>query len=170
MALFVIYALLAIPLRSYLQPLLIMSVIPFGVIGALLGHWLMGMDLTVLSLFGLFGLSGIVVNDSIILVMFYKHQREVGTPWRQAIVDATCQRLRAVLLTSLTTIAGLTPLMFETSRQAQLLIPMALTISYGLAVATLLVLLVVPSLLCIHESIAMGSQRSADDRIAPAGT
>ena len=101
-----------------------------------------------LSLFGLFGLSGIVVNDSIILVMFYKQQKESGVPWRRAIVEATCQRLRAVLLTSLTTIAGLTPLMFETSRQAQFLIPMAVTISYGLAVATLLVLLVVPSLLC----------------------
>ena len=170
LALAMIYLVLAWVFASYGWPLVVMSVIPFGVIGALLGHWLMGMDLTVLSLFGLFGLSGIVVNDSIILVMFYKHQREAGTPWRQAIVDATCQRLRAVLLTSLTTIAGLTPLMFETSRQAQFLIPMALTISYGLAVATLLVLLVVPSLLCIHESIAMGSRRSTDDGIAPAGT
>ena len=126
----------------------------------------MGLDLTILSLFGLFGLSGIVVNDSIILVMFYKQQKEAGVPWRQAIVDATCLRLRAVLLTSLTTIAGLTPLMFETSRQAQFLIPMAVTISYGLAVATLLVLLVIPSLLCIHESIAMRSGRSTDGDVA----
>jgi len=94
--------------------------------------------------------------------MFYKKLKESGMPWRRAIVDATCLRLRAVLLTSLTTIAGLTPLMFETSRQAQFLIPMAVTISYGLAVATLLVLLVVPSLLCIHESIAMRSGRAAD--------
>jgi multidrug efflux pump subunit AcrB len=157
LALAMIYVVLAWVFASYGWPLVVMSVIPFGVIGALLGHWLMGLDLTVLSLFGLFGLSGIVVNDSIILVMFYKQQKESGVPWRRAIVEATCQRLRAVLLTSLTTIAGLTPLMFETSRQAQFLIPMAVTISYGLAVATLLVLLVVPSLLCIHESIALRS-------------
>jgi multidrug efflux pump subunit AcrB len=157
LALAIIYLVLAWVFASYGWPLVVMSVIPFGVIGALLGHWLMDLDLTVLSLFGLFGLSGIVVNDSIILVMFYKQQKESGVPWRHAIVEATCQRLRAVLLTSLTTIAGLTPLMFETSRQAQFLIPMAVTISYGLAVATLLVLLVVPSLLCIHESIALRS-------------
>lgn len=155
LAMAMIYLVLAWVFASYGWPLVVMSVIPFGVIGALLGHWLMGLDVTVLSLFGLFGLSGIVVNDSIILVMFYKQQRERGVPWREAIVDATCLRLRAVLLTSLTTIAGLTPLMFETSRQAQFLIPMAVTISFGLAVATMLVLLVVPSLLCIHESIAL---------------
>jgi multidrug efflux pump subunit AcrB len=161
LALAMIYLVLAWVFASYGWPLVVMSVIPFGVIGALLGHWLMGLDLTLLSLFGLFGLSGIVVNDSIILVMFYKQQKENGVPWRRAIVEATTQRLRAVLLTSLTTIAGLTPLMFETSRQAQFLIPMAVTISYGLAVATLLVLLVVPSLLCIHESIALRPGRSS---------
>ena len=161
LALAMIYLVLAWVFASYGWPLVVMSVIPFGIIGALLGHWLMGLDLTLLSLFGLFGLSGIVVNDSIILVMFYKQQKENGVPWRRAIVEATTQRLRAVLLTSLTTIAGLTPLMFETSRQAQFLIPMAVTISYGLAVATLLVLLVVPSLLCIHESIALRPGRSS---------
>ena len=170
LALAMIYLVLAWVFASYGWPLVVMSVIPFGVIGALLGHWLMGLDLTVLSLFGLFGLSGIVVNDSIILVMFYKQQKESGVPWRHAIVEATCQRLRAVLLTSLTTIAGLTPLMFETSRQAQFLIPMAVTISYGLAVATLLVLLVVPSLLCIHESIALRSGRPTGGDVAELNT
>jgi multidrug efflux pump subunit AcrB len=145
------------------------SVIPFGIIGALLGHWIMGLDLTVLSLFGLFGLSGIVVNDSIILVIFYKQHKERGVAYRRAIVDATCQRLRAVLLTSLTTIAGLTPLMFETSRQAQFLIPMAVTISFGLAVATLLVLLVIPSVLCIHESVALRYGRAASGNVAENG-
>ena len=170
LALAMIYLVLAWVFASYGWPLVVMSVIPFGIIGALLGHWVMGLDLTVLSLFGLFGLSGIVVNDSIILVTFYKQMKENGVPWRQAIVDATCQRLRAVLLTSLTTIAGLTPLMFETSRQAQFLIPMAVTISYGLAVATLLVLLVVPSLLCIHETIAMRAGRPADGDMAEMGT
>lgn len=169
LALAMIYLVLAWVFASYGWPLVVMCVIPFGVIGALLGHWIMGLDVTVLSLFGLFGLSGIVVNDSIILVMFYKQQKAKGVPWREAIVDATCLRFRAVLLTSLTTIAGLTPLMFETSRQAQFLIPMAVTISYGLAVATLLVLLVIPSLLCIHESVATGSGRPAGKRVAESG-
>ena len=110
--------------------------------------------MTILSLFGFFGLSGIVVIDSIILVTFFKELRERGMPYRDAIIEAACQRLRAVLLTSLTTIGGLTPLMFETSLQAQFLIPMAVSISFGLAVATLLVLIVIPALLNIHELIA----------------
>ena len=128
--------------------------IPFGLIGALGGHYALGIDMTILSLFGFFGLSGIVVNDSIILVTFFKELRERGMPYRDAIIEAACQRLRAVLLTSLTTIGGLTPLMFETSLQAQFLIPMAVSISFGLAVATLLVLIVIPALLNIHERIA----------------
>jgi multidrug efflux pump subunit AcrB len=112
----------------------------------------MGIDLTILSLFGMFGLSGIVVNDSIILVTFYKHLRAGGMPIKEALVEAACQRLRAVLLTSLTTIAGLTPLLVEESYQAQFLIPMATSIAFGLGFATLLVLLVIPSLLSMHES------------------
>lgn len=152
-ALGLIYLVLAWVFASYGWPLVVMSAIPFGLVGALLGHWLMGIDLTILSLFGFFGLSGIVVNDSIILVTFYKQLKEQGEadPSR-AIVEAACQRLRAVLLTSLTTIAGLTPLMFETSLQAQFLIPMAVSISFGLAFATVIVLLVVPSLLRMHEA------------------
>lgn len=97
------------------------------------------MNMTLLSIFGFFGLSGIVVNDSIILVTFYKHIRAGGMSVREALVEAACQRLRAVLLTSLTTIAGLTPLLFETSRQAQFLIPMVTSIAFGLAFATLLI-------------------------------
>jgi multidrug efflux pump subunit AcrB len=113
----------------------------------------MGLDLTVLSLFGFFGLSGIVVNDSIILVSFYKRLRGEGMEVGDALVEAACQRLRAVLLTSLTTIAGLMPLLFETSLQAQFLIPMATSIAFGLAFATVLVLIVIPCLLSFHESI-----------------
>lgn len=139
---------------SYGWPLVVMAAIPFGLIGALFGHWVMGIDLTILSLFGIFGLSGIVVNDSIILVTFFKHQREAGIETTQAIINAATQRLRAVLLTSLTTIGGLTPLLFETSMQAQFLIPMAVSISFGLMFATVLVLFVIPALLSIHESIA----------------
>jgi multidrug efflux pump subunit AcrB len=114
----------------------------------------MNIELTVLSLFGFFGLSGIVVNDSIILVTFYQQLRESGLAVKDAIVEASCQRLRAVLLTSLTTIAGLTPLLFESSLQAKFLIPMAVTISFGLGFATVLVLLLIPSILSIVESIS----------------
>jgi multidrug efflux pump subunit AcrB len=148
-----IYLILAWVFASYGWPLVVMAIIPFGLTGALFGHWLMDINLTILSLFGLFGLSGIVINDSIILVTFYKHLRASGMAVTEALVEASCQRLRAVLLTSLTTIAGLTPLLFETSFQAQFLIPMATSIAFGLGFATLLVLLVIPSLLSIHESV-----------------
>jgi len=157
-ALAMIYIVLAWVFGSYGWPLVVMSVIPFGIVGALVGHWLMGIELTILSFFGIFGLAGIVVNDSIILVVFYKHLREKGVPMESAISQAACQRLRAVLLTSLTTIAGLTPLLFETSLQAQFLIPMAVSISFGLAFTTLLVLFLVPSMLRLHESMAQRLQ------------
>jgi multidrug efflux pump subunit AcrB len=153
LGLILIYLILAWVFSSYGWPLVVMAVIPFGLTGALVGHWVMGIDLTILSLFGMFGLSGIVVNDSIILVTFYKHLRAAGLPVQEALVEAASQRLRAVLLTSLTTVAGLTPLLFETSYQAQFLVPMATSIAFGLAFATVLVLLVIPSLLSIHESV-----------------
>jgi len=148
-----IYLVLAWVFGSYGWPLVVMAAIPFGLIGALFGHLFMGLDVTILSLFGVFGLSGIVVNDSIILVSFYKRLRAEGMELQSALVEAACQRLRAVLLTSLTTIAGLTPLLFETSLQAQFLIPMATSIAFGLGFATLLILFVIPSLLSMHESV-----------------
>ena len=169
LALASIYLVLAFVFASYGWPLVVMSVIPFGLIGAVFGHWLLGIDLTILSMFGLFGLAGIVVNDSIILVIFYKELKESGTPWREAIVEAACLRLRAVLLTSLTTIGGLTPLMFETSLQAQFLIPMAVSISFGLGVATFLVLLLVPALLCLHEAVATRWEGPAARAVAGTG-
>ncbi|HRY16687.1 MAG TPA: efflux RND transporter permease subunit, partial [Candidatus Competibacteraceae bacterium] len=149
-----IYLILAWVFASYGWPLVVMTAIPFGIVGAIVGHWVMGIDLTILSLFGLFGLSGIVVNDSIILVTFYQQLRAQGLAVQEALIEAACQRLRAVLLTSLTTIAGLTPLLFEKSLQAQFLIPMATAISFGLAFSTILVLFFVPALLSIHESVA----------------
>ncbi len=149
-----IYLVLAWVFSSYGWPFLVMLTIPLGLTGAVLGHWVMGMDMTMLSLFGFFGLSGIVVNDSIILVTFYKHIRAKGLSIHMALVEAACQRLRAVLLTSLTTIAGLTPLLFETSRQAQFLIPMAVSIAFGLAYATLLILMVIPAMLSVYEDVA----------------
>ena len=151
LALVLIYLILAWVFASYGWPLLVMLIIPFGLVGALWGHELMNIDLTILSMFGFFGLAGIVINDSIILVMFYKQLRESGMTADAAVIEAACQRLRAVLLTSLTTIAGLTPLLFETSLQAQFLIPMATSIAFGLAFSTFLVLLLVPALLLIYE-------------------
>ncbi|MBF0219233.1 MAG: efflux RND transporter permease subunit [Gammaproteobacteria bacterium] len=146
-----IYLVLAWVFSSYGWPLLVMMAIPLGLTGAILGHWLTGQSLTILSIFGFFGLSGIVVNDSIILVTFYQQLRQKGESIRDALTEAACQRLRAVLLTSLTTIAGLTPLLFETSRQAQFLIPMATSIAFGLAYATVLILFVVPAMLSLFE-------------------
>lgn len=154
LAFIMIYLVLAWVFSSYGWPLVVMAAIPFGLIGALIGHWLLGIDLTILSLFGIFGLSGIVVNDSIILVTFFKQLTESGMPTQQAIIEASTQRLRAVLLTSLTTIAGLTPLLFETSLQAQFLIPMAVSMSFGLMFSTVLVLLVIPAMLAVYERVA----------------
>ncbi|WP_163560283.1 efflux RND transporter permease subunit [Halomonas sp. NO4] len=141
------YGVLAWVFASWSLPLIVMAIIPFSLVGALLGHWLMGVELTILSLFGLFGLSGIVVNNAIILVSFYRAQRDRGLPIDTALNEAVVQRVRAVLLTSLTTIGGLLPLLFETSLQAQFLIPMAASIAFGLAGSTFLVLLVIPALL-----------------------
>ena len=146
-----IYIVLAWVFASYGWPLVVMMGIPFGLVGAIMGHWWMGLDMTILSLFGFFGLSGIVVNDSIILVSFYKRLRESGLGVNEALEEAAVQRVRAVMLTSLTTIAGLTPLLFETSLQAQFLIPMATAIAFGLMFSTFLILLVIPAMLSLYE-------------------
>ena len=167
MALLLIYLVLAWVFGSYSRPLVVMVTIPFGLTGAIVGHWLLGIDLTVLSLFGMFGLSGIVVNDAIILVTFFRELREQGMAVNQAIIEAACRRLRAVLLTSLTTIAGLIPLLFERSLQAQFLIPMAVSISFGLGFATLLVLLVIPALLSLLESTRLRFGNSAPAAAQP---
>lgn len=153
LAVALIFIILAWVFASWSWPLAVMLAIPLGITGALFGHVLLGIDLTVLSLFGLFGLSGIVINDSIVLITFYKKLRAENVPVEQAIVDAACARLRAVLLTSLTTIAGLTPILFETSLQAQFLIPMAVSIVFGLAWGTVLILLVIPAVLMVIESL-----------------
>jgi len=162
-ALVLIYLVLAWEFGSYGLPLIVMSAIPFGLVGVLAGHWVMEIDVTVLSIFGFFALSGIVVNNSIILVIFYREIRE-RMPGPEAVVEATCQRLRAVLLTSLTTIAGLSPLMFETSLQARFLIPMAVTIAFGLAFSTLIVLFLVPALLAYRERIVARRARRSGRR------
>ena len=151
MALIMIYVILAWVFSSYSWPFAVLISIPLGLTGAIFGHWFMGLDLTVLSLFGFFGLSGIVINDSIVLIDTYRRLIDKGEEHVDAIVKASCLRFRAVLVTSLTTIAGLTPILFETSPQAQFLIPMATTIVFGLAYGTVLVLMVVPSILSLIE-------------------
>ncbi len=152
-ALALIYIILAWVFASYARPLVVMAIIPFGLIGAIAGHWIMGFSLTILSMIGMLGLSGIIINDSIILVARATERREGGETMREAAIGAARDRLRAVLLTSLTTIGGLTPLMFEKSLQAQFLLPMATTIVFGLAGATVLVLLLVPATLGMGEDL-----------------
>lgn len=145
-ALFLIYALIAIPLHSYGQPLVIMSAIPFGLIGAVIGHVVMGKAISMFSLFGLVALAGVVVNDSLIMVDFINKARQDGLPLKQAVVDSGTLRFRAIILTSLTTAAGLMPIMLETSVQAQYVIPMAISLSFGILFATAITLFLVPSL------------------------
>ena len=141
---FIIYCLLAIPFKSYIQPLIVMSVIPFGIIGAIVGHWFMRMDLTIFSLLGMMALVGIVVNDSLVLVDFINKKREEGADLLESVLIAGQSRFRPVMLTSLTTFFGLLPLLFETSTQAQFLIPMAISLSFGIVFATFITLLLVP--------------------------
>jgi len=142
--LFVIYALLAIPFRSYTQPLIVMSVIPFGAVGAILGHLIMNTSLSLPSMLGMLALSGVVVNDSLVLVDYINRRRREGMPLMEAITTAGSARFRAIWLTSLTTFAGLLPLLFEKSTQAQFLIPMGISLGFGILFATFITLLLVP--------------------------
>lgn len=158
-ALFAIYALLAIPFRSFTQPLVVMGAIPFGAVGAMGGHLLMGLDLSILSIFGMVGLAGVVVNDSLILIHAANHLRGEKGGAHDAITTAGQLRLRAIILTSLTTFAGLTPMIMETSLQAQFLIPMAVSLGFGVLFGTLVTLLLVPSGYMILEDIHLALGR-----------
>ncbi len=148
-----IFALLAIPFRSYSQPLIIMSAIPFGLIGAVIGHLLMSLDLTMLSMFGMVALTGVVVNDSLILIDLVNRMRAEGATVEQAIREAGERRFRPILLTTATTFLGLTPMIFETSLQARFLIPMAVSLGYGIVFATAITLILVPVLYRILEDV-----------------
>jgi multidrug efflux pump subunit AcrB len=152
-ALFVIFALLAIPFRSYIQPVIVMSVIPFGFIGAVAGHALMGHGLSIMSMFGIVALSGVVVNDSLVLIDATNRIRATGKSALEAITEGGSMRLRAILLTSLTTFFGLAPMIGETSVQAQFLIPMAISLGFGVLFATVITLVVVPALYMIVEDL-----------------
>jgi len=158
-ALFLIYALLAIPLHSYGQPIVIMSVIFFGLVGAAMGHLIMGYAISMFSLFGLVALSGVVVNDSLIMVDFINKARKEGMSIKDAIVQSGTQRFRAILLTSLTTAFGLMPIMLETSLQAQFVIPMAISMCFGIIFATVITLFLIPALYMLLEDYKAWTKR-----------
>ncbi len=152
-AIFCIYALLAVPFRSFMQPFVVMIAIPFGVVGAVIGHLIMGMDITFISLFGIVGLAGVVVNDSLVLIHATNRLRKEGATAHDAVTEAGVLRFRAIILTSLTTFAGLVPIILERSLQAKFLIPMAVSLGYGVLFATFITLLLIPSLYLILEDI-----------------
>ena len=159
-ALFLIYALIAIPLRSYSQPLIIMSVIPFGAIGAVIGHIVMGKAISMFSLFGLVALAGVVVNDSLIFVDFINKARARGLAVRDAVIESGTSRFRAIVLTSFTTAVGLLPIMFEGSAQAQFVIPTAISISFGIVFATVITLFLVPALYMLQIDLFARTTRA----------
>lgn len=154
---FLIYAVIAFTFRSYSQPFLLLLMIPFSLIGIGWGHWFMGFPINVLSMLGIIALIGIMVNDGLVLIGKFNSYLKEGTTYAEAILLAGKSRFRAIFLTSLTTIAGLAPLLFEKSRQAQFLKPMAISISFGIAIATVLTLLMLPVLLTISNQIKMGT-------------
>jgi multidrug efflux pump subunit AcrB len=152
-ALFLIYGLLAIPLRSYTLPFIIMSVIPFGFVGAIIGHILFGLTVSMMSLFGLVALSGVIINDGLILVDFVNNARKEGLSLSDSVLQGCQQRFRAILLTTLTTFFGIMPIMFETSLQARFVIPMAVSLAFGILFGTVITLLMLPSLYVILEDL-----------------
>ena len=157
--LFAIYCMLALPLKSYTLPLVVMSVIPFGLIGAVAGHWLMGYNLAMVSIMGLLALTGVVVNDSLVLVHAVNRQRELGNSLKDSVLNAGVIRFRPILLTSLTTFFGLTPLLMEKSTTAQFLIPMAISLGFGILFATAITLILVPANILIGDDIARLARR-----------
>ena len=156
LALFAIYGLLAIPFRSYVQPLVIMATIPFAWIGALLGHFVLGYNLIMPSIFGIVGLSGVIVNDALVMIDFANEERERGASWREALVHAGQVRFRPILLTSLTTFFGLAPFILERSVEAQFLVPMAISLGGGILLGTAILMLIVPALAMLQRDVAAG--------------
>ncbi|WDE04948.1 efflux RND transporter permease subunit [Thalassomonas viridans] len=153
-SLMVMFSLLAIPLKSYSQPFMIMSVIPFGVVGSMLGHLMLGMDLNTLSVFGIIAAAGVVVNDSLVMVDYVNNARKEGIPLKEAVMYSGNKRFRAIMLTSITTFIGLVPIVFfETSMQAQIVIPMAVSLAFGVLFATVVTLVFIPNLYIVLEDI-----------------
>jgi multidrug efflux pump subunit AcrB len=166
--LLMIFGALAIPLKSYVQPLLIMSVIPFGIIGAILGHLLLGKDVSILSVIGIIGLVGVVVNDSLVMVDFINHYIDEGHDWRSAVVEAGPQRFRAVILTSVTTFLGLLPIQMETSIQSEFVKPMAISIAFGVLFATFVTLILVPVIYFVSKDLSDRVKAAWSGETAPA--
>jgi multidrug efflux pump subunit AcrB len=164
LSLLLIYCLLAIPLKSYLQPLIIMSVIPFGAVGAILGHLIMGWDIVFFSVLGIVALSGVVVNASLVLVHSINRRREEGMDFLDAVIDAGTTRFRPIVLTSLTTFLGLVPLMFEPSVPARPLVPMAIALGYGVLFASTVTLFLVPSAYVILDDLIKFTKRPKRSR------
>ena len=162
LSIILIYILLAIPLKSYVRPLVIMSVIPFGIVGALLGHFIIGIPVSILSVFGVLALSGIVVNDSLVLSYRISELEDLhdDSDYAEMLVRAGGERFRAILLTTLTTFVGLVPLLFETSVQAQFLKPMAVSVGFGVVFATVITLVLLPVLLMILRDIRLRFAKS----------
>ena len=158
-ALFVVFGLLAMPFKSYVQPILVLSAIPFGFVGAFLGHFLMGFDLSIISMMGMVALSGVVVNDSLILIVAVNELRAKGHSIWESVVEGTKRRFRPILLTSLTTFFGLTPMILEPSVQARFLVPMAISLGFGVLMATVVLVVLVPSLYLILEDARRGGKR-----------
>ena len=152
-ALLGMYVLMAIPLRSYVQPMIVMSVIPFGIVGAVIGHLVMGFSLSIMSMCGIVALAGVVVNDSLVLVDYVNRHRNDGHGVGSAVWEAGARRFRPILLTSLTTFAGLTPMLLETDIQARFLIPMAVSLSFGILFATAITLFLVPAIYLMLEDL-----------------
>jgi len=144
LAILMIYVVLAVLFKSYTQPALIMTAIPFGLVGAVWGHILMGLDLTLISMFGVVALTGVVVNDSLLMIDFINRARREGLEARRAVVESGVRRFRPIMLTSVTTFAGLTPLLLEKSLQAKFLIPMATSLAFGVVFATFITLVLIP--------------------------
>ncbi len=153
MALVVIYAMLALPFNSFIQPIIIMLCIPFGIVGAVIGHLIMGYSLSIMSMFGVVALSGVVINDSLVLINFSNRNRQAGMIGTEAVLGAAIHRFRPIMLTTLTTFGGLTPMIFETSRQARFLIPMAVSLGFGIVFATLITLVLVPCFYTVIEDL-----------------
>jgi multidrug efflux pump subunit AcrB len=152
LAMAVVYALLAIAFSSYLQPLIVMTAIPFGVVGAVIGHIILGFDLSLISFMGVIALSGVVVNDALIMIDFANRRRAESSAF-EAIHTAGLRRFRPIILTTLTTFGGLTPIILETSRQAAYLIPMAISLGFGIVFATAIILVLVPCLYMVLEDL-----------------
>ena len=158
-ALFAIFVFLSVPLRSYTKGLVIMSAIPFGLIGAFWGHMITGFDLSMFSIIGLMALTGVVVNDSLVLLDYISNMRDEGNSAAESVRLGAARRFRAILLTTLTTFAGLTPLLLEKSLQARFMIPMAVSLAFGVVFATFITLVLVPALYMIVEDIKLLAAR-----------